>query len=388
MISARHVALAGPADIARHLAAMGYAGDAGAWAAANWQEHVALLHLSPEAAVELRRAAERLGVATAIAGDRALVAAGAAQRRMLARAILLAGDLADALTDLPAAPDASQQSPPPPIQAGPFTLPFGRKTYVVAIVNVTPDSFSEELGRVPGVEETAARVRQAVAEGADIVDIGAESSEARDHGGEAAGEEIRRLIPVLERVHDLPAPISVDTRRAEVAEAALRAGAHIVNDVDALAGPGMAEVVARHGCPAVLMHSQAGTAYAGDLMEAIAAFLEAAMARAAAAGVPREALILDAGFGFGKTIAQDLEHTRRLGELRRLGRPILHAPSRKRTIGRVLGFPESIPERLPGTAAAVALGIGAGADLVRVHDVREMARVAQMADAIVRGRDG
>jgi dihydropteroate synthase len=150
----------------------------------------------------------------------------------------------------------------------------------------------------------------------------------------------------------------------------------------------MTEVVARHGCPVVVMHSQAGTEYGSDLMEGIAAFLAAAIDRAVAAGVAREQIIVDAGFGFGKTIAHDLEHTRRLGELRRLGRPILHAPSRKRTIGRVLGFPATIPERLPGTAAAVALGIAAGADLVRVHDVLEMARVARMADAIVRGWSG
>jgi dihydropteroate synthase len=313
------------------------------------------------------------------------VAATAVQWQALVRA-LAPTELATALAALPPAQDPP--GVPPPVHAGPYTLPFGRKTYVVAIVNVTPDSFSEELGRVPGAEETEARVRRAVAEGADIVDIGAESSEARDRGGEAAAEEIRRLLPVLERIGDLPVPISVDTRRASVADAVLRAGAHIINDVDALADPGMTEVAARHGCPIVVMHSQAGTDYPGDLMDAIAGFLEAAVARAVAAGVAREQVIVDAGFGFGKTIAQDLEHTRRLGELRRLGRPILHAPSRKRTIGRVLGFPASIPERLPGTAAAVALGIAAGADLVRVHDVLEMARVARMADAIVRGWEG
>ncbi len=393
MSPARRLALAGPADVARQLAAMGYPGDAAAWAAANWQAHIAMDGLGPEAAAGLRRAAERVGVAIALApagappspATSALIAATPAQCAALGAA-LGSGDLAAALAALPP-PPVPPADAPPPVRAGPFTLPFGRKTYVVAIVNVTPDSFSEELGRLPGVAETVARVRQAVADGADIVDIGAESSEARDHGGEAAAEEAGRLLPVLAEVAGLGVPISVDTRRAAVAEAALAAGAHIVNDVDALADPGMAAVAARHGAPAVVMHSQPGTAY-HELMADIAAFLEAAIGRAAAAGLPREQVIVDAGFGFGKTIAQDLEHTRRLGELRALGRPILHAPSRKRTIGRVLGFPETIPERLPGTAAAVALGIAAGADLVRVHDVPDMARVARMADAIVRGWDG
>ncbi len=388
MSRARRLPAAGPADVARHLAAIGFTGDPGAWAAANGQGHIALDGLDPVAVADLRRAADRVGAGVALgpmADGAALLAATPAQLDGLWSA-LGPGDLAAALAALPPPPTLPLDAPPP-VRAGPFTLPFGRKTYVVAIVNVTPDSFSEELGRVPGVDEAAARVRQAVAEGADIVDIGAESSEARDHGGDAAAEELRRLLPVLDAVRGLGVPISVDTRRAEVADAALRAGAHIVNDVDALTGPGMAEVVARHGCPAVVMHSRPDPAY-GELMADIAAYLEAAIGRAAAAGLPREQVIVDAGFGFGKTIAQDLEHTRRLGELRALGRPILHAPSRKRTIGRVLGFPDTIPERLPGTAAAIALGIAAGADLVRVHDVVDMARVARMADAIVRGWEG
>lgn len=385
---ARRLQLAGPAELARELAAIGYAGDARAWAAGAWRDQVALDGLEPEQVEALSRATERalLSVAPAIARGRARLAISEPERGRLAAALRQqAPGLARAIADLP--PPGREADAPPPVRCGPYTLPFGRRTYVVAIVNITPDSFSEELGYVPGVEETVARVRQAVAEGADVVDIGAESSEARDHGGEDPAEEARRLLPVLEHLHDLPVPISIDTRHGSVADAVLRAGAHILNDVDALADPELARVAAAHGAPVVVMHSQVGTAY-GDLMADITAFLEAAIARATAVGLEREQIIVDAGFGFGKTIAQDCEHTRRLGELRALGRPILHAPSRKRSIGRVLGVPETIPERLPGTAAAVALGIAAGTDLVRVHDVVEMVRVARMADAIVRGWDG
>jgi dihydropteroate synthase len=380
---ARWLHLGGPGEVARTLQGLGYGGEALAWARRAARGLVQLDGLAPGDAAALQTAAGRLGLPLAAAGERAVVAAAPAERADLAAALRAgAPQLAEALGGLPE-PDAA----PPPLRAGPYTLPFGHRTYVMAIVNVTPDSFSEELGYVPGVDETVARVRQAVAEGADIVDIGAESSEARDRGGEPEEAEIARLLPVLERLGDLPVPVSVDTRRARVAEAALRAGAHMINDVDALRSPELAAVCARHACPVVVMHNPDGGGYR-DLMGDIAAALRAAVDRARAAGVAETQIVVDAGFGFGKGVAEDVEHTRRLAELRCLGRPILHAPSRKRTIGRVLGFPESIPERLPGTAAAVALGIAAGADIVRVHDVQFMVRVARMADAIVRGAAG
>lgn len=254
----------------------------------------------------------------------------------------------------------------------------------MAIVNLTGDSFSDDSGRAPTPVEAAALARRAVAAGADLVDLGAESSEVREHGAADPEEEAGRVLAVLDLLRDLPAPISVDTRHGGVARRALSHGATLINDVSAGRDPALLAAVAERGAALVVMHDQAEPGYR-DLVGEVLAFLGAAVERAVSAGVPRRQVVVDAGFGFAKTVHHDLELTRRLAELRALGRPILHAPSRKRTIGRVLGFPDTIPERLPGTAAAVALGIAAGADLVRVHDVVEMVRVARMADAIVRG---
>lgn len=280
----------------------------------------------------------------------------------------------------PAVPGA-----PPPIRCGAHVLSFGIKTYVVAILNRTPDSFSEERPDVPTVEELVARAWAAYRAGADIVDIGAESSEERDRRGLPAEKEAERLLPVLEALTDLPVILSIDTRRGSVARAALRLGPAIINDVSAGADPELLAAAANAGVPMVLMHA-GGIAPGTDLMTTLTARLGLALSRAVARGLPTEQAILDAGFGFGTTIDQDLEVTRRLGKLRGLGRPLMHAPSRKRTIGGVLAFPDSIPERLPGTAALVAAGIGAGADLIRVHDVAAMARVARMSDAVWRGQ--
>ena len=251
----------------------------------------------------------------------------------------------------------------------------------MGIVNVTPDSFSGD-----GVTDVDAALRRAVAmarEGADIVDVGGESTRP-GFQPIPVEEEIRRTVPVIERlVREIDLPISIDTSKAEVARAALSAGAHLVNDVEGFRrGPGVARAAAEFGAPAVAMHNQRGRDYHDVIADVVAGLLES-LRVAREQGLPEERVIVDPGFNFGWTEEQALEMLRRLSELRALGRPILVGTSRKSTIGTVLGLP--VEERLEGTAATVALAIANGVDIVRVHDVKEMARVARMADAVVRG---
>ena len=266
---------------------------------------------------------------------------------------------------------------------------WGRRTYVMGILNVTPDSFSRD-GVDRDVTAAVARGRRLAAEGADVIDVGGESSHARDHGPIGVQEEIERVVPVIRQLRqDLPdVLLSVDTWKAAVAAAALEAGANLINDVGAMRrDPEMRQVAAQYRAPIVVMHSQASTEYQ-DLVADVARFFQEVLDEGARAGVQAEQVLLDAGFGFGKSVYQDLECTRRLRELKRFGRPLLHAPSRKRTIGRVLGFPDTVAERLLGTAATVTVGIAHGADMVRVHDVLEMKRCVQMSDALLRGYSG
>jgi dihydropteroate synthase len=251
----------------------------------------------------------------------------------------------------------------------------------MAIVNLTPDSFSGD--GLPGDPETAVDAAlRAVEEGAGLLDLGAESTRP-GHVPVPAAEECRRLLPVLRALRPrTPAIISVDTSKAAVAEAALAAGADLINDVRGfVADPEMAATVAAAGVPAVLMHDVSPEPEV-DLVTSVLRELSRRLDRAVAAGVAWERLIVDPGFGFGKDWRQNLELLRRLGELRALGRPILAGTSRKSTIGRVLGLPED--DRLEGTAATVSLAIAGGADIVRVHEVRAMGRVARMTDAVVR----
>lgn len=262
-------------------------------------------------------------------------------------------------------------------------LTLGERTLVMGILNVTPDSFYAD-SRVPDVDRAVHRALAMIAEGADIIDIGAESTRP-GHTPVDAEEEQRRLLPVIRAVREAApdAVISVDTYKASVARAALGAGADMLNDVWGLSrDPDMARVAADFRVPVVAMHNQESTSYR-DLMGDIIAFLARSIETAMQAGLPRQYVIVDPGFGFGKTAAQNLELLDRLGELKVLDAPILLGPSRKSTIGQVLGGlpPE---ERLEGTAAAVAIGIDRGADIIRVHDVRAMKRVAAMTDAIVR----
>ena len=264
---------------------------------------------------------------------------------------------------------------------------WGSRTYVMGVLNVTPDSFSGD-GLGSDIDAAVEQALRFQADGADIIDIGGESTRPASiytgAGPISAGEELRRVVPVIEALAGaLHIPISIDTYKAEIAREALRAGAAMVNDVWGFRrDPDMARVVAEAGVPVVLMHNQAPTRY-DDLVPDVIGELRRMIDAAISAGVRRENIIIDPGMGFGKTAEHNLEILRRLDEFRALDAPILVGMSRKSTIGYVLDLP--VEERLEGTAATVALSVAFGADIVRVHDVREMARVARMSDAVVRG---
>jgi dihydropteroate synthase len=256
----------------------------------------------------------------------------------------------------------------------------------MGVINVTADSFSGD-GLLRAADPVAAAVAQATQmteEGADILDIGGASSRP-GHAPVPADEEIRRVEPVLRAVREaLPdAVLSIDTAQRAVAEAALDAGANLLNDIWAVGSDdAMARLAAERGLPLVVMHNRAEPRYHSVIGEVVAD-LQRALDRALALGATWESLIVDPGIGFGKTAEQNLELLRELGALRVLGRPILLGTSRKSTIGKVLDVPAD--QRLEGTLATTALGIAAGADIVRVHDVAANVRAARMSDAIVRG---
>ncbi len=273
------------------------------------------------------------------------------------------------------------------------TLTLGEKTLIMGVLNVTPDSFSD------GGQffDCAAAVAQAInmeRDGADIIDIGAESTRpgARPL---AASEELNRLLPVLERLRrQLKIPISVDTQKAEVAEAAISSGAEIVNDISALRFDSrMGELVSKHKVGIILMHMRGRPRtmqkrpLARDVMRDVIAGLRDALRRAMEAGIARSQILLDPGIGFGKNYKQNFEILARLRELARLGHPIVIGTSRKAFIGDALGnAPASA--RVWGTAATVAASILNGAHVVRVHDVKEMAQVARIADRILAAESG
>jgi dihydropteroate synthase len=262
----------------------------------------------------------------------------------------------------------------------------------MGIVNVTPDSFSgdglltEAAGR-RGVAAQAAviQARRMVEEGADILDIGGESSRP-GHQSVAADEEAARVVPVISAIHAAfpDVPLSVDTTKPAVAQAALDAGASLLNDIWGVStDDAMARLAAARGVPLVVMHNRAEALYR-DFVAELMEDLRSALDMAVAAGVPRRNLIVDPGFGFGKTPEHNLIVMRELAGLAQLGQPVLLGTSRKSTIGRVLGgLP--VEERLEGTLASTAIGIAAGVDMIRVHDVRANVRAALVADAIFRG---
>jgi len=274
-------------------------------------------------------------------------------------------------------------------RCGKRTLALGEKTLIMGILNATPDSFSGD-GFATDVEAGRQRARQMVADGADILDIGGESTRP-GAAPVAAEEELRRVMPLIERIaSELDVAISIDTTKAAVAKEALARGACIVNDVTGLhADAEMAQVAAQAGAGVVIMHLQGAPRdmqkdpHYTDLMGEITAYLEEGANTAMTAGISKEQIVIDPGIGFGKTLEHNLEILRRLEELRTLGYPILVGTSRKSSIGKLLGGAEA-QDRIEGTAATVALAIAAGAEIVRVHDVKEIARVAKVADAILR----
>jgi dihydropteroate synthase len=263
------------------------------------------------------------------------------------------------------------------------TWRWGERTCVMGIINVTPDSFSGD-GLAGQLDAIVERARAMVAAGADVIDVGGESTRP-GHVPVPVEEELQRVIPAVEALAKaVTVPISIDTSKAIVAEAALRAGASVINDVRGLqADPDMARVAADWGVPVVVMHDrtiESTERLIPDIVRELARRIEHALA----AGIAWERIIVDPGFGFGKTPERNLVLLRRLRELTVLGRPILVGTSRKSMIGHVLGTPPG--DRLEGTAATVALAIANGADIVRVHDVPQMVRIVRMTDAVVRGR--
>ena len=261
-------------------------------------------------------------------------------------------------------------------------LRWGQRTFIMGVVNATPDSFSGD-GIADDPDAAARQAKRFAADGADVIDIGGESTRPGATLLEA-DEEMRRVVPVIERIAQaVDLPLSIDTSKSAVADAALNAGASMINDVWGLKhDPHLADLAAEAGVPIVLMHNQQGTSYE-DLVAEILDSLQRSIEAARAAGVPKDSIIVDPGIGFGKTAEQSLEVLHRLDEFQILGQPLLVGTSRKSFIGLVLDLP--VDQRLEGTAATVAVAIAKGADMVRVHDVRAMARVARMTDAIVRG---
>ncbi len=290
----------------------------------------------------------------------------------------------------------------PTLPIGSFTFHWGSRTYVMGILNVTPDSFSGDgiIAKGDVIEMAVKQAADFLEGGADILDVGGESTRP----GSApvnAEEETERVIPVIEALHvNFPnAIISIDTYKASVAQAAIRAGAHIVNDVWGFrADSDIASVAANYKTPVILMHNRSNPASVevreklggtylgaeyGNLIEDVKRELLVSVEIAKQAGVQEDVILLDPGIGFGKTREHNLELVNRLDEIRSLGYPILLGTSRKSFIGFTLDLPPD--QRIEGTAATVAVGITRGADIIRVHDVKEMARVAKMTDAMVRG---
>ncbi len=324
-----------------------------------------------------------------------------AERGVVAPDLRRGGGAATPSFALPPESGAGLPGTPAPLAIGPRTFAWGSRTFVVGILNVTPDSFSgdgllatRDRGQATApdsapladdpVAAALALARRMVDEGADLLDVGGESSRP-GHAPVDAVEEAARVVPVIRALREaLPGvPLSIDTTKPFVAAAALDAGAHLLNDVWGVAADdGMVRVAAERGVPLVLMHNRAEACYTA-LMAEILADLQRAVERAVGAGVPWERLIVDPGFGFGKAPAHNLALLRDLAALRVLGRPVLLGTSRKSTLGKVLDLPPG--EREEATVATTVLGVAAGVDLVRVHDVQPNVRAARMADAVVRG---
>ena len=259
---------------------------------------------------------------------------------------------------------------------------FKAKTYVMGILNLTPDSFSDD-GIFMNTRKALGLAKSMESEGADIIDIGGESTRP-DAVEVDVVEELARVIPVLELlVQEISIPISIDTYKAVVAEKALAKGAALVNDVWGLQrDPAMSEVISEYKVPVVIMHNQKGTDCVGDIIEAIFRFFECSLKIASKAGIKEDCIILDPGIGFGKTPEQNVEILSRLNEFSRLGFPLLLGVSRKSVLGHILTLP--IDQRIEGTLASSVLGVVKGANIIRVHDVKENLRAVRVADALMR----
>ena len=262
---------------------------------------------------------------------------------------------------------------------------WGERTYVMGVCNLSPDSFSGD-GLGDDVEATLAQAQRMVAEGADIIDVGGESTRP---GTEPVSvtemdDELRLVIPAIERLAaEIPVPISIDTYKAGVASRALKAGAGMINDIWGLKrDPGVAQVAAEAGVPIILMANQRDAPPKVGIMAKVISDLKKGIDIALEAGVAAENIIVDPGIGFGKSLEQNLELVNRLAELKQLGKPIMLGTSRKSMIGLVLDLPPD--KRIEGNLAVTAIGIANGADMVRVHDVRQTVIVCRMSDAIIR----
>ncbi|QOS98589.1 dihydropteroate synthase [Brevibacterium sp. JNUCC-42] len=268
------------------------------------------------------------------------------------------------------------------LSCGTYSLPLHERTLIMGILNVTPDSFSDG-GRYNQLDEAMRHAEKLVKDGADIIDVGGESTRP---GFQlvSAEQELERVMPIIERLsRDIDVPISVDTYKARVADEALRAGAHIINDVwGAKKDPEMAAVAAKWNVPIILMHNREQMGYE-DFFPDYIRDIQESIRLALTSGVSEEKIVLDPGIGFAKTLQQNLETMRRLDDLVALGYPVLLGTSRKSMIGKVLDLP--VEERLEGTIATVALGIEKGCHIMRVHDVKAIKRTAMMMDAMKKG---
>ena len=260
---------------------------------------------------------------------------------------------------------------------------YGEKTYIMGILNVTPDSFSDG-GNYTDIEIAVKHAKEMIEDGADMIDIGGESTRP-GHKFVSSEEEIKRIVPVIKVLKkEVNVPLSIDTYKADVAEEALKLGVDMVNDVWGLTyDENMANVVAEYDASVCIMHNQEGTEYKKDIMESIKEFLQGSIDKALKAGVKKEKIVLDPGIGFGKTFEQNVEVLRRLKELEELGYPILLGTSRKSVLGNIVGGEPK--ERVEATVATTVLGIRDGVDIVRVHDVKENTQAAKVADKMYRG---
>ena len=260
---------------------------------------------------------------------------------------------------------------------------YGKKTYIMGILNVTPDSFSDG-GSYTNVEVAVKHAKKMVEEGADIIDVGGESTRP-GHKFVSIEEEIKRISPVIKTLKkNINIPISIDTYKSQVAEEALKLGVDMVNDVWGLTyDEDMANVIGKYDASVCIMHNQEGTDYDKDIIESIKEFLQNSIDKAIKAGVKKEKIVLDPGIGFGKTFEQNIEVLRRLNELKSLGYPILLGTSRKSVLGNIVGGEPK--DRIEATVATTVSGIRDGVEIVRVHDVKENLQAAKIADRLYRG---